>query len=153
MLNEKKIRLMTKLALYEKDEFNKEVRINRLDRSDYISLRMIYTAILATISYVLMLSIWVIYKIDFFVKNINNINYIGIGIILFIFYIIFLIFYFFVARRFFSKRYKTMSDNMENYNDNLRKLHKMYRIESKMKEEKEIEIGEENNDNVEIFND
>lgn len=153
MLNEKKIRLMTKLALYEKDEFNKEVRINRLDRSDYISLRMIYTAILATISYVLMLSIWVIYKIDFFVKNINNINYIGIGIILFIFYIIFLIFYLFVARRFFSKRYKTMSDNMENYNDNLRKLHKMYRIESKMKEEKEIEIGEENNDNVEIFND
>lgn len=40
MLNEKRIRLMTKLARYESGEGKEELRIARYYRSDYIGLAM-----------------------------------------------------------------------------------------------------------------
>ena len=45
MLNEKKIALMTKMAIYEQGEGKKSFPMSKYYRSDYLSLRLIYATI------------------------------------------------------------------------------------------------------------
>ena len=53
MLNEKKIALMTKMAIYEQGEGKKSLPMSKYYRSDYISLRIINTVIVTTIAFFL----------------------------------------------------------------------------------------------------
>ena len=55
MLNEKRIRLMTKLARYESGEGKEELRIARYYRSDYIGLAMFRNFFLASLAYLVIL--------------------------------------------------------------------------------------------------
>ena len=74
MLNEEKIRLMTKLAIYEQGEGKESIKSNKYYKKDYVGLKMINTAITITLAFMLCLILWVIYKVDFFAKNIVSMN-------------------------------------------------------------------------------
>ena len=56
MLNEEKIKIMNKLAMYEQGEGKKYLPVSRYYRSDYIGLAMIKNFFLVTIGYCLILS-------------------------------------------------------------------------------------------------
>lgn len=51
MLNEEKIKIMNKLAMYEQGEGKKYLPVSRYYRSDYIGLAMIKNFFLITIGY------------------------------------------------------------------------------------------------------
>ena len=51
MLNEEKIKIMNKLAMYEQGEGKKYLPVSRYYRSDYIGLAMIKNFFLVTIGY------------------------------------------------------------------------------------------------------
>ena len=53
MLNEERIKLMTKMAAYEADEGKKNVTIGNYFRGDYIGLQVIKSIISATIAFVI----------------------------------------------------------------------------------------------------
>ena len=53
MLNEERIKLMTKMAAYEADEGKKNVAIGNYFRGDYIGLQVIKSIISATIAFVI----------------------------------------------------------------------------------------------------
>ena len=55
MLNEKKIALMTKMAIYEQGEGKKSFPMSKYYRSDYLSLRLINATIVVTVAYLLVL--------------------------------------------------------------------------------------------------
>lgn len=55
MLNEERIKLMTKMACYEADEGRKNVAIGSYFRGDYIGLQVIKSIISATIAYAIFL--------------------------------------------------------------------------------------------------
>ena len=55
MLNEEKIKIMNKLAMYEQGEGKKYLPVSRYYRSDYIGLAMIKNFFLVTIGYCLIL--------------------------------------------------------------------------------------------------
>mgnify|MGYP006891124752 CR=1 FL=1 len=57
MLNEEKIKIMNRLAMYEQGEGKKYLPVSRYYRSDYIGLAMIKNFFLVTISYCLVLAV------------------------------------------------------------------------------------------------
>ena len=56
MLNEDKIKVMNKLAMYEKTEGKKYLPVSKYYRSDYIGLALIKNFFLVTIGYVLVVA-------------------------------------------------------------------------------------------------
>ena len=50
MLNEEKIRLMTRTAIYEKREGKEDMKVNQYSGSDYVRFNMLKTLIGVTIS-------------------------------------------------------------------------------------------------------
>ena len=93
MLNEEKIRLMTKLAIYEQGEGKESIKSNKYYKKDYVGLKMINTAITITLAFMLCLVLWIIYKVDFFAKNIVSMNLFTRGKKILIIYVITFIIY------------------------------------------------------------
>ena len=74
MLDEKRIRQMTKLAFFEKKEEKNALRIGRYFRSDYIGKELLKNFFLASIGYILVLAVAVLYHIEWLVDEIDTID-------------------------------------------------------------------------------
>ena len=64
MLNEEKVRYMTGLAIFEKNEGRKIFPINRYFKKDYVGGQMFRSFFGYTFCYLLMLLLWILYKLD-----------------------------------------------------------------------------------------
>lgn len=64
MLNEDKIRFMTELAIFEKNEGKKIFPINRYFKNDYVGGQMFRSFFGFSFCYLLIVLIWVLYKLD-----------------------------------------------------------------------------------------
>ena len=101
MLNEEKIRLMTKLAIYEKHEEKSMVQIRKYFQSDYVSFQVLKTVISVTIAYVIVVGIWFLYNFEYMLSEIYRMDLlelakrilIGYGIVLFIYVLISIVIY------------------------------------------------------------
>ncbi|MDE7157898.1 MAG: hypothetical protein K2O02_08180 [Lachnospiraceae bacterium] len=133
MLNEEKIRLMTKLALYEGKNGKKALSANKYFRNDYISINMINTVLTVSFAYLLGLVLWVVYKVDYFMQEITNIDLIALGKQVLIIYVIVLIIFLFISYVVYSVRYRNMKTENRVYADNLKELYLMYKREEKYK--------------------
>ena len=60
MINEEKVKIMTKLAMYEQGKGRKYLPVSRYYRSDYIGLALIKNFFLVTIGYVLIVAAYII---------------------------------------------------------------------------------------------
>lgn len=75
MLNEKKVKLMTKIAIREKNE-GSEIRIaTDCFKADYVTLQMVYTAVTVTIGYVLLLILYVLGHLEELFLNVETMEY------------------------------------------------------------------------------
>ena len=61
MINEEKVKIMTKLAMYEQGRGRKHLPVSRYYRSDYIGLALIKNFFLVTIGYVLIVAAVAVY--------------------------------------------------------------------------------------------
>ena len=74
MLDEKRIRQMTKLAFFEKEEEKNALRIGRYFRSDYIGKELLKNFIRASIGYVLVVVVMALYHIEWLVDEIDTVD-------------------------------------------------------------------------------
>ena len=88
MLNEKRIRLMTKLARYESGEGKEELRIARYYRSDYIGLAMFRNFFLASLAYLVILLLAGAYFAEFLAESLHTLNIAWIGILIVVEYLV-----------------------------------------------------------------
>lgn len=65
---------MTKLAFFEKKEEKNALRIGRYFRSDYIGKELLKNFFLASIGYILVLAVAVLYHIEWLVDEIDTID-------------------------------------------------------------------------------
>lgn len=79
MLNESKVRMMTKMAIYEKNEGRRELRTAKYFKTDYVSLGVLNTIIAATAAYVLIILMIALSNMQWLTNNVNNIDYASIG--------------------------------------------------------------------------
>ena len=78
MLNEEKIKIMNKLAMYEQGEGKKYLPVSRYYRSDYIGLAMIKNFFLVTIGYCLILAGIAAYFAEYLIDNVHKMNLVSL---------------------------------------------------------------------------
>ena len=71
MLNEERVRLMTRMACYEAKEGRKNVAIGNFFRGDYIGLQVIKSVISATIAYILIFAMFILYDFEVFMEGLH----------------------------------------------------------------------------------
>ena len=93
MVNEEKVKIMNRLAMYEHGEGRKYLPVSRYYRSDYIGLALIRNFFLVTNGYVLGLAGVAAYFSEYLMDNVNKINLVKVGIYIIVGYLIVLVVY------------------------------------------------------------
>lgn len=145
MLNNDKIRLMTKLALYEQKEGKKHIAGGKYYRSDYVSLAMINSAIIATLAYILILGSIVLINIETILSIITTFDMLELGRIVVISYIIYMLIYLTITYIVSRLKYDNIKSELKNYDNNLKELYTIYKKEEE-NTQNEIDIRKENFD-------
>ena len=122
MLNEERIKLMTKMAAYEADEGKKNVAIGNYFRGDYIGLQVIKSIISATIAFVIVFGLFVFYDFEVFMSDIYKMDLLGFGRTVITAYLIFVAVYALISYMIYTYRYAKARKSLKLYYNNLKKL-------------------------------
>ena len=126
MLNEERVRLMTRMACYEAKEGRKNVAIGNYFRGDYIGLQVIKSVISATIAYILIFAMFILYDFEVFMADIYKMAKSVI-----IYYLIFTVGYAVISYGVYTYRYTRARKSLKTYYNNLKKLSYLYERETK----------------------
>lgn len=131
MLNQEKVKIMNKLAMYEKGEGKKYLPVSKFYRSDYIGLALIKNFFLVTIGYALVLMVIAAYFSEYLLSNIHRMNMVAMGVYVLAGYIIVLIAYSVLTYIQYSVKYYRAKKSVKKYYEELTKLSKIYAREEK----------------------
>lgn len=131
MLNENKVKMMTKMAIYEKNEGRKMIKTAKYFKSDYIAFGVLRTLITTTIAFIIMLVMGVLYNIDKIITDINNLDYSAIVTGIIICYIVMLILFSVIALIVYSRQYDNSRKGLKRYFSRLNKLERFYNGQKK----------------------
>ena len=79
MINNEKVKLMTKLAIYEKNN-EEDIKLSKYYKVDYVKHNILKTLITVTIAYVCILALIVFYNMEYFLAEAFNLDYTIIGV-------------------------------------------------------------------------
>lgn len=130
MLNNEKITLMTKLSLYEQKKYDKEIKSSKYFKSDYMTLKMLSSFACVTLAYIMALTMMFMYMADGIITKMTKTSqYISLGTVIILIYIIITVGYMIFSYAFFSNKFKHMRDNLNEYNGDLKTLHRIQELE------------------------
>lgn len=124
MLNEEKIKLMTRMAIYENDIGKEDIKINEYKKHDYILLNNIKTRIGVTISCLMIFGVHFVYLFMKILMNNSKIDLYELGVRYIMIYSFIMIVYTFISSRIYSKKYKFAQARLGGYLKMLEKLNK-----------------------------
>lgn len=75
MLDNRKITLMARLALFEKESGKEDFRLARYYRTDYIRFEMLKTFVCTTAAFLLTAGMCAVYKAEYFLKQAADMKY------------------------------------------------------------------------------
>ncbi|NLL79476.1 MAG: hypothetical protein GX234_06765 [Clostridiales bacterium] len=131
MLNEERIKLMTRMASYEEREGKKNLAIGSYFRSDYISLQVLKSVICATITFAILCGAAVLYDFELFMQDIYKEDLLISGKKILIFYVAFIAIYAVISYIVYSYRYNRAKKSLRQYYSNLKQLSVLYEEESR----------------------
>lgn len=134
MLNESRIKLMTKMASYENNEGKKSMSIGLYFRSDYIGKEVIKSIIYGTIAYCIIFAMYICYDFEFFMQDIYKMDLLQFGKELVINYLKLIVSYAVITYVVYALRYQSARRSLRSYYNNLRRLNFMYRKEEHERE-------------------
>jgi hypothetical protein len=130
MLNNDKIRLMTKLAVYESKIGKEDIKLSKYYKTDYVRYQVIKSIICATMGFGLILLLIMLYQSEFLIKNAIKLDYKTIGLYVLGFYIIIVAIYGLASIVIYSRKYDKSRKKLGRYYKLLKRLDKMYSEES-----------------------
>lgn len=142
MVNEKKVRLMTQLALDEKRLYKDELDESGYFRFDYIRSNTLKVLLGYSISYLLIMGLVAMYYVDYLFTNVVQMDmqsmvwlagciYVGLLLIITLFCVLF-----------YMTKYTNNRKRLRKYMMEIDKLQKFYRDSKDNKETKEIKEGD-----------
>lgn len=137
MLDERKIRLMTKLARYESEEGKEDLRIADYYRSDYLGIALFKNFFLASIGYVVILLLIASYFSEYLLDNIHKMNLLLMAVAIIGGYMITLTVYSVITYAIYSMRYSKAKRSVKGYGQELAELEKLYETEVDRKIQKQ----------------
>ena len=145
MLNEEKVKNMTKAAAYESGPGKKNLDINFYFRGDYLGLQLIKGGVAYITSYVILVAVWAMTNMEELMLNVTRANYLqGLMKILLIIFAAGLLVYEIALYSYYLITYQHAKKSVKEYQTHLRKIHSFYESESVISEEiTEIELTDE----------
>lgn len=131
MLNEERIKLMTKMACYEADEGRKNVAVGSYFRGDYIGLQVIKSIVSGTISFVIIFAMFILYDFEVFMADIYKMDLLDFAKTVIIDYLIFTAVYAVISYGVYTYKYTKARRSLKMYYNNLKKLAYLYDREVK----------------------
>lgn len=129
MLNNRKIRLMTRLAWYEKKEGKGDIKLSTYYKTDYVRLNILKTVLAVTFGYLLVLAMIVLYQSEYLIANAVNLDYKQIGMKVLGGYLVLMILYVVGAAIGYSFYYDKSRKKLSKYFRMLRRLRMIYQEE------------------------
>lgn len=130
MLNSKKIRLMTKLAVYESKDGKEDIHLSKYYKTDYVRYQTLKSIICATVGYILILLLVGLYQMEFIIKNAVGLDYKTVGAYILGIYIMVITIYGLGSVLIFSLKYDASRKKLSKYYKLLRRLNKVYTDET-----------------------
>ena len=119
MINEKNVRLMTRISIYENREGKEEFKINRYSSRVYVNTKMLESTIAVTAAYLCAVLLYSFrYYSEISSKGFSFPYRMYLIYCTWIYAAVFLI-HFILARRFYKKRYEKMRRNIRQYDRDL----------------------------------
>lgn len=131
MINEEKVKIMTRLAMYEQREGKKYLPVSKYFRSDYIGLALIKNFFLVTIGYVMILAGLGAYFGEYLMDNIHRMNLVTLGFYVVAGYVILLVVYTILTYIQYSVKYHRAKKSVKGYYEELTRLDRIYAREEK----------------------
>lgn len=139
MLNEDKIKLMTKMSMYADSPKGKEaIEASKYFKHDYLARNIIWTEICVTLAYIFMIFIIIVLKMETMVTDIADLNFVTIGLVLLVIYIALLFVFFVFAYRFYGKKYAKLRQSSAKYSAGLKLLNGFYKSETEPASEEDV---------------
>ena len=133
MIHEQRVKLMSRLAMYEKKEGKKNVQFGTYFRSDYLSLRILGSVLSGSAVYLLGLVLYVLYDSEEFVNMIYRSDVAQLAEKALLYYVIFVSAYALITYVVFAFKYRKARNRLKVYFNNLRRLQILYQRERKEK--------------------
>lgn len=131
MINEEKVKLMTRASLYEKGECRKSLKITQYFRHDYISLQMLYGWFFITVSFVLGAVLWGACNMEYLLDNLHKMDLKNFGLTVLFIYVLVMAVYLCLLYGVCSLRYSRAKKSVSGYMQTLRKISDIYGQEEK----------------------
>lgn len=133
LLNENKVKMMTKMAIYEKNEGRQMLRTAKYFKGDYIAFGILKTLITTTFAFAILAVMYVLFNAEGLVENINSMDYIAFGKEVAVYYIIMLLVFAIIAGFVYNFRYENSRKGLKKYFSRLNKLERFYNSQKKRK--------------------
>lgn len=130
MLDEKRIRIMTRLALSEEKHGKENFNIGKYYKSDYIRYSLLKTILAVTFGYVLILGMIALYHAEYLIANVARIDYRALGIYILGIYLLILVVYSGITVLISVVKYAKAARFEKKFGNVLGMLHKLYEDEA-----------------------
>ena len=132
MLNEERIRSMTKLAIYESNEGKKIIPVSHFYRSDYISKSMMKSFVYGTISFGILFGMWMVYQMEIAKKSMFGGSLEALIFQVIVLYLIFMGLYLIITYLYAAITFSRSKKSIKKYQALLKKVEKMNEREGKL---------------------
>ena len=126
MLNNKKIRTMTKLAIYEQNRGKEDIAMAKFYKSDYVRYNLLKTCVAVTTGYLLVLLMIGVYNAELIISEAVAMDWKAIGIKALAVYILIMTAYIIGSIIGFNVKYEKSRGRLARYYKRLRYLDKQY---------------------------
>ncbi len=129
MLSEDRIKVMTKLAVFEKEHGKENEIASKFYKNDYVSYNMIWTGVMTTIAYGLGLVVFFWLNFEGYMEHMHTMHLVEQGKIMIVLYLCVLAVMLILSWFLYRKRYVNARKGLKEYCDKLHELEKIYNQE------------------------
>jgi len=126
MLDEKKIRVMTRLAAYEEGTGKRYMPIGHYFRTDYICIQLLKSFIYGTIAFAMIVGVMLFYNFELIIGDVYNMDLVAYLKRYVKVYAICMIIYLVITYVYSVYRYSKAKKSLRSYDSVLEKLNKQY---------------------------
>ena len=129
MLNEKRVKHMVKLALYETKSGKDEMKVGSFYKRDYVIYQVLWSVVWMTIGYALLVLLLGVSFLNILVETFTWTAVILLCVLLVLLYVILLLTYIRQGRKFFNRKHVRAYNHVKEFKENLEVLEEMYEKE------------------------
>lgn len=129
MINRQRVRLETRMSVYEHKNGRADGRVNNYFRGDYIASQFLHTFVCTTIAFILLLAVLALYNFEQLMLTIYSMNLASVVVMVITAYLVFLAAFLVITFLVYSYRYKRARKRLGRYYKDLQQLAGSYQRE------------------------